>query len=122
MANLLVRDGAGANKYLSTSGAGTDGDPHIPSHKVQGAANMANGQIATSTAAATLVAARATRRSVVIKNMDATITVYVGVATVTAANGLPLLAGESVSIDWVGLIQVIAASGTPSVAYCETFD
>ena len=83
---------------------------------------MANGQVATSTAAATLVAARATRRSVVIKNMDTTITIYIGVATVTAANGLPLLPGESVSIDWVGLIQAIAASGTPTVAYAETYD
>ena len=90
--------------------------------KVQGAANMANNQVATSVTAATLVAARATRRSVVIKNMDSLITVYIGVATVTTANGLPLLAGESVSIDWVGLIQVIAASGTPVVAYSETYD
>lgn len=33
MANLLVLDGDSADKYLKTSGAGTDGDPHIPEHK-----------------------------------------------------------------------------------------
>lgn len=34
MANLLVKDGSGTNKYLSTSGVGSDGDPHIPAHTV----------------------------------------------------------------------------------------
>jgi hypothetical protein len=33
MANLVVVDGAEADKYLKTSGAGTDLDPHIPEHK-----------------------------------------------------------------------------------------
>lgn len=87
-----------------------------------GAANMANGQVTTSNVAGTLVAARATRRYVTIKNLDASITVYIGIATVTSANGLPLLAGESVSLDFVGLIQVIAASATPTVAYVEVYD
>jgi|10_taG_2_1085330.scaffolds.fasta_scaffold134751_2 hypothetical protein len=32
MANLPVKDQAAATKYLKTSGAGTDGDPHIPEH------------------------------------------------------------------------------------------
>lgn len=88
----------------------------------KGAANYANGQVAASTSAATLVAARATRRSVTIKNTDGAITVYIGAATVTAANGVPLKAGESIAVDTTALIQVIAASGTPSVAYMETYD
>lgn len=33
MANLQIIDGAEADKYLKTSGAGTDLDPHIPEHK-----------------------------------------------------------------------------------------
>lgn len=90
--------------------------------KLAGAANMGHNQVAASTDAATLVAARAGRRSVTIKNLDAAIVVYVGKATVTAGNGMPLKAGESISIDWTGLIQVIAASGTPTVAYLETYD
>lgn len=32
MANLQVKDGAAATKYLKSSGAGTDLDPHIPQH------------------------------------------------------------------------------------------
>lgn len=32
MANLVVKDGAAASKYVKTSGAGTDPDPHIPEH------------------------------------------------------------------------------------------
>jgi len=32
MANLAVKDGAAADKYLKTSGAGTDVDPHVPEH------------------------------------------------------------------------------------------
>lgn len=87
-----------------------------------GAANQATGQVATSTSAATLVAARPARRSVTIKNTDTTIAVYVGPATVTTANGMPLAGGESITVDTTALIQVIAASGTPTVAYYETYD
>lgn len=87
-----------------------------------GAANIATNQVALSVTAGTLVAARATRRSVMIKNLDPSIKVYIGPATVTVANGMELKGGESVSVDWVGLIQGIAASGTPTVAYMETYD
>ena len=30
MANIKVKDGDATDKYLSASGAGTDGDPYIP--------------------------------------------------------------------------------------------
>lgn len=36
MANLNVKDGASASKYLKASGTGTDGDPYIPQHLVTG--------------------------------------------------------------------------------------
>lgn len=87
-----------------------------------GGKTLANGQVATSGTAGTLVAANLTRRSVTVKNLDTTITVYIGVATVSAANGMPLKAGESISVDTTALIQVIAASGTPTVAYLEVSD
>lgn len=90
--------------------------------KLVGAPNIASNQVTAGTNAGTLVAARATRRSVTIKNTDTSIVVYIGAATVTAANGMPLKAGESISVDWTGLIQVIAASGSPVVAYLETYD
>jgi len=90
--------------------------------KIAGAANMANGQVTSSTSAATLVPARATRRSVTIRNTDSSISVYVGIATVTSVNGMLLKAGESISLDFTGLVQVISASGSPVVAYVETYD
>ena len=109
----------------STDGAlvnlGANNDVGLTSFK--GAANIASaGNVALSTAAATWVAARATRRSVTLKNLSTSITVYFGPATVTAANGFELKPGESISVDWVGLIQGIAASGTPTVAFVETYD
>lgn len=88
----------------------------------KGAANLSTPQITTSTTAATLVVARPTRRSVLIRNLDTTITVYVGPATVTSSNGFPIRAGEAIPFSWVGLIQVIAASGTPIVAVADEYD
>lgn len=87
-----------------------------------GAAHTATGQVATSTSAGTLLAARATRRSATFVNMDTSITVYIGPATVSAANGLRLKAGESINIASVDALQVIAASGTPTVNYVELYD
>lgn len=85
-----------------------------------GATNIASTQ-ATAGAAATLVAARATRKQVTIKNIDTSLTVFIGPATVTAANGMQLLAGESITVTWTGLIQVFAASGSPVVCVWDEY-
>ena len=56
---------------------------------------------------------------VMIKNMDASITIYVGGANVTSSNGYPLLAGQSFPLSLVGagdLPYAIAASATPKMA------
>lgn len=98
----------------------TTGD--VVTNVPKGAPNFATGQVTTSTTAATFVSARSTRRSVTLKNLDLTITVYFGPATVTSGNGMPLKAGESVMVDTTALIQVISASGTPVVAFAETYD
>lgn len=90
--------------------------------KFTGAANMFNGQVTATTTAATLVAARATRRSVTIENMDSSINAYIGLAVVSSSNGLLLRPGASISVDYVGLIQVVAGSNSPSVGYLETYD
>lgn len=90
--------------------------------KSQGAANVSVSQVTASTSAATLAIARATRRGLLIRNTDAAITVYIGPATVTSGNGFPILAGESLPVTWVGLWQVIAASGSPVVAIADEYD
>lgn len=90
--------------------------------KPTAAAQMVTGQVTTSTTAGTFVIARATRRTVLLKNLDTTIKVYYGPATVTTGNGMELKPGESREVGTVGLIQVIAASGTPIVAYEDEYD
>lgn len=87
-----------------------------------GAANISVNQVALSTTAATAVIARATRRGVMLKNLDTAIKIYFGPATVTAANGMELKPGESAVINWVGLVQAIAASGTPTLAFVDEYD
>lgn len=105
--NINVNVSAGSNVGIST---------------FTGAANMFNGQIAATTTPATLVAARATRRSVTIRNINTSISVYVGLATVSSSNGMLLRAGDSISVDYVGLIQVVAGSNSPNVSFLETYD
>ena len=86
-----------------------------------GATSIASGQV-TAGAAATLAAARATRRCVTILNTDALLSVYIGPATVTSGNGMLLRAGVQVRIETTALIQVLAASGSPVVTYMEEYD
>jgi hypothetical protein len=87
-----------------------------------GAAHQANSQVTASNVAGTLIAARPTRRSCLIRNMDTSITVYLGAATVTSANGMQLKAGESVVVTAITLLQAIAASGSPVIAVFDEYD
>lgn len=93
------------------------------SEGVAGAANVATSQVTSTDTAATLVDARPGRRSVLIRNTDATNSVWVGPATVTSGNGFLLKGGEAVAIDGTGLLQVID-DGTNHcvVAVMETYD
>lgn len=86
-----------------------------------GAANLANGQVTATTTAGTLVIARPTRTSVLFRNLDSSISVYIGKATVTSSTGTLLKAGESWPVTYVGLWQVIAVSGTPVVSYADEY-
>ena len=55
-----------------------------------------------------------------IKNIDSTITIYIGGPNVSSSNGYPLLAGQSISTAWlqqeVTTLYCVAASGTPVLA------
>lgn len=118
---VALVDSSGA--YISTLPVSVAGNINVAASTAStGAGNMANGQVAATTTAATLVAARATRRSVTVRNMDSSISAYIGIATVSATNGMLLKAGESISVDFTGLIQVVSASNSPNVAYLETYD
>lgn len=87
-----------------------------------GSLHLNSAQVAASTSAQN-IAARDVRRGIVIRNLDASITIYLsGSGLVTSSNGMPLKAGESIAIDTAATIYYIAASGTPTIAYLETYD
>ncbi len=88
-----------------------------------GASNINASQAATSTSASQVLAARLTRRSVSVKNLDSSITIYIGHdGTVSSTTGMELKAGESISIDSSAAIFAISASGTPRLAFLESFN
>lgn len=91
--------------------------------KNQGAANGLVGQVVLSVTASQVAPFRLSRHSIAIKNTDAAITVYYGfTSAVTSTTGFPLKAGESQSIDSQRAIFMVSASGTPTIAYSETYD
>lgn len=82
------------------------------------ASTITTGQV-TAGGAATLVAANAARYKLTVRNQDASLSVYVGPATVTTANGALIKAGESRVFKGATLLQVVAASGSPVVDYVD---
>ncbi len=124
--NVIGSNANALNVYLAsvTANSGTNlNTGNITVTRFTGGSLMANGQVAATNVAATLVAARALRRSVTIRNLDATNSGYVGLATIATTNGMLIQALESMSVDFTGLIQVITATGTTAnFAYLETYD
>lgn len=86
-----------------------------------GGSTLANGQAAPTGTAATLVAARDTRKRLLLVNRGSQ-SVYVGIATVTTANGLEMKPGDSLELRTTALVQGITASGTGRVDYIEEYD
>ena len=74
--------------------------------------------------AATLLAARETRKDVTFYN-GTNMTVYIGPATVSAANGFALIAGAGLTIRTTALLQIIVSTVTGLtgvVSYAESYD
>lgn len=85
--------------------------------------NLANGQATAGAASGVLVAARVTRRSVSVRNLHATESIYIGTGTVSAANGFLLKAGESIPIyATVAINGIRAGTVDVTVAYLEEYD
>lgn len=78
-------------------------------------------QVATSTTSAQAIAARPGRRRLIIKNIDPSITIYIGIGTVVSSTSMPLLAGESIALETNAAVNALSASGTPALAYIEEF-
>jgi hypothetical protein len=106
-----------------TANAGTNLNTSNISVKVfQGAAFIAGGQITIGNVATTIAGSRPTRRSVTIRNQDSVNSGFVGPANVNISNGILLSALDSISIDFVGIIQGITAGNNVTFGYLESYD
>ena len=63
----------------------------------------------------------ALRKRLILENVGQ-YAVWIGVATVTTANGLMLPIGASITLRTTALVQAITASGTGNIAYLEEYD
>jgi hypothetical protein len=86
--------------------------------------SIAHAQVATSSSAGVVLAADSTRRrrTILIRNLDTSISVYIGGSTVTTGNGMLVKAGESITVSTSAAVYAVAASGTPTVAYLTEDD
>jgi len=87
--------------------------------KQRGTKTTSNTAISVTTAATSIIAANTARKGLIITN-NGTVPVYLGIAGVTTANGIPLPAGASLTDDvttdaWYGIV----ASGTADVRVVE---
>jgi len=93
----------------------------------QGAQNIANGHVAVTNSAANIAASRDTRKRIVIINYQ-TVSIYVGVATVTTSNGVRLDPGASLTLYTTAAVQGItsaaytAAGEDDKTHYIEEYD
>lgn len=68
---------------------------------------------------AQIVAANANRNCIVIKNTHATNSIFLGKdTTITAANGFPLLPGETISIDSSAAVWGLGSAGVATTIRC----
>lgn len=92
------------------------------SAKLTGATNIAIGQVTAGAASGVLVTSRATRRTVVVRNHDATVSAYIGTGTVTSGNGFLLKAGESIAIETTAALNCIRDTTDAVLGFCEVYD
>lgn len=96
----------------------------IPTPNPTVGTDVVSGQVTPTASAATLVAARETRKNVVIRN-GTNMDVFIGPATVTTANGFGVPAGAGLTLTTTKLLQLIVTSVTGLtgvVHYAEMFD
>lgn len=113
---------AGSGTRVATDERSIGGNnAHVQRVDEQGGTAVATGQVAPTGTAATLLAARETRKSAVFLNVGS-VDVYIGPATVTTSNGFKLAVGAALEVATTALLQAITASGTGAVHYVETYD
>ncbi len=119
---------AGAlNVYLSNIAAiSTLNTANVSVRIFQGANFVASGQIVIGNISTTIAGSRPTRRSATIRNQDTSNSGYIGPAPIGTGNGLLLYPGDSVSVDFTGVIAGISLNttnaGNVTFGYLETYD
>lgn len=87
------------------------------------AAVLATGQAAVSNVSASKVAARSTRKWVLLKaDEDNVVDVYVGIAGVATTDGFRLKPGAATVWDTSAAIHAVSASGAPVLSWVEGYD
>ncbi len=116
---------AGAlNVYLNNINAiATLNTANVSVRILQGAATLASGQVTTSNVSTTIAGSRPTRRSATIRNQDTANSGLIGPAPIGTANGLLLYPGDSISVDFTGVIAGISSTtSNVTFGYLETYD
>lgn len=89
----------------------------------QGATAFANGQVTvdTTVGGVTVIAARETRKSSLVRN-GGSVAMYVGTGTVSTSNGFLVNPGEAITIMTTAAIKAITGSSSVTAYYVEEYD
>lgn len=85
----------------------------------KGGSNIATGQVAVTTAATLVVAARTGRQKVTLSPTSSTV-YYVGATGVTTASGVYVAAGSSVTLDTAAAVYAVGAAAV-TISYIEFY-
>lgn len=112
----------GQAEYLTSTGHRLDIDGSVTLVTV-GATNFTTGQVALSSAGVLISTANSTRTSITIVNLNTT-DIYIGAIGVTTSTGQLLLGtkGAAITLEVVGAIYGVVATGTPLVSYEEEYN
>ena len=88
---------------------------------LNGAQNIATGQVTVNTTATLVLTRRATRRSIGILNTGTT-TIYIGVAGVSATTGHQLPSGSFIGLPATAEVWAISVTSAGTVTYVEAYD
>jgi len=110
--------------FLIAAGGTEQANPPINWMRTTTGTVLYHNQVSMTQAAAVIRLAPTSghyRHSLVIRNLDAANTVYLGAFNVTSTNGFPLKAGETITLDrnYATVYGICAAGLTATVAYLE---
>jgi hypothetical protein len=102
---------------------GTDYTIPVSGIPTAGTANVATGTATAGAASGVLIAARATRRKVIVSNTHATDAAWVGPGTVTSSNGYSLPAGQQATFETVAALNCLRSStNNITLSFVEVYD